>query len=86
MSEHIGLVQLQETSEAALRKGMRSLRKEQSERTGQLKQLIKDNFERFISCKSTIDDIYLKLQKIEGDKRGVSTEMLHKAIVQVRWC
>lgn len=27
---------------------------------------VKENFERFISCKSTIDDIHTRLQKAEG--------------------
>eukprot|EP00798_Chlamydomonas_sp_ICE-L_P009141 gene9141-16264_t len=65
-----------------LQKGMKTLGKELSERTGQLKQLIKGNFERFISCKGTIDDIFQKLQKLEADRKGVSTEKLYGAIEQ----
>lgn len=39
---------LQETSLSQLRRGMKHLGNELSERTGQLKQLIKSNFERCI--------------------------------------
>eukprot|EP00899_Mesostigma_viride_P018145 jgi/Mesvir1/26331/Mv22510-RA.1 len=35
------------------------------ERTGQLRSLVKDNFDRFISCKNTIDDIKVRLQETE---------------------
>ena len=31
---------------------------------------MKENFERFISCKSTIDDIHTRLRKAEGDYGG----------------
>jgi hypothetical protein len=55
---------LQGADENALRKGSRVLASELSERTGQLKQLIRDNFERFASCQSTIDDIYAKLRTV----------------------
>lgn len=48
----------------SLRKGSKALSKELKERTGQLKQLIRENFDRFTSCKSTIDDIYAKLMKV----------------------
>ena len=41
---------LQETSLSQLRRGMKHLGNELSERTGQLKQLIKNNFERCIRC------------------------------------
>jgi hypothetical protein len=54
---------------------------------------VKQNFERFISCKTTIDDIYVKLQHIESTSTGISTEILYSAIQQVRrvvvwlsWC
>jgi hypothetical protein len=45
---------------------------------------VKQNFERFISCKTTIDDIYVKLQHIESTSTGISTEILYSAIQQVR--
>ena len=130
---------LQETSLSQLRRGMKHLGNELSERTGQLKQLIKNNFERCIrcalrvhtylswstflwftllhtqpymdtrcssfwlrvvmspnpaskvadapipspsSCKGTIDDIYLKLRKIQLDKQG-GTVTLQRAVEQV---
>lgn len=63
---------LQGDSEAQLRKGSKALSRELKERTGQLKQLVRDNFDRFTSCKSTIDDIYAKLRKVRGsDAAGV---------------
>ena len=34
------------------------------------------------SCKGTIDDIYIKLRKIQGDKQG-GTATLQRAIEQV---
>ncbi len=43
-----------------LDKGLRSLSRELSERTGQLKSLIRNNFDRFINCKDAIDDIHSK--------------------------
>lgn len=47
-----------------LEKGLRTLGRELSERTGQLKLLIRNNFERFINCKDAIDDIHSKLRKM----------------------
>lgn len=57
-----------ETSLAQLKKGMRNLDAEMSEKGRLLKALIKNNFERFISSKGTIDDIYIKLHKMEGGR------------------
>jgi hypothetical protein len=45
---------------------------------------VKQNFDRFISCKTTIDDIYVKLHRIESETAGVSTEVLFNAITEVR--
>lgn len=45
---------------------------------------MKQNFERFISCKTTIDDIYVKLQRIESQSTGISTEILYNAIQEVQ--
>jgi hypothetical protein len=113
------------------------LLQELGESTGQLKQLVKQNFERFIrwvlggrgegpsqrsvqltvqlccgcvtvclrclphphthfhlaacrwfpthshSCKTTIDDIYTKLHRIESNQTGLSTEVLYRAIQEV---
>lgn len=44
---------------------------------------VKQNFERFISCKTTIDDIYTKLRRIESTSTGISTEVLYQAIQEV---
>jgi exocyst complex component 2 len=46
-------------------KGRQNLKIDVSERTGQLKALVKENFDRFISCKNTIDDIHKRLRKSE---------------------
>lgn len=43
---------------------MRVLGGELEERSSQLKQLIRENFDRFTSCQSTIDDIYGKLHQV----------------------
>ncbi len=43
---------MQDTSLVELRAGLANLRLELSERTGQLKALVKENFDRFISCKT----------------------------------
>lgn len=53
----------QESSTGQLEKGLRALSRELSERTGQLKQLIRNNFDRFINCKDAIDDIHAKMRK-----------------------
>jgi exocyst complex component 2 len=45
---------------------------------------VKQNFERFISCKTTIDDIHVKLKRIESNTKGMSTEVLYNAIQEVR--
>ncbi|GLC70774.1 hypothetical protein PLESTF_001031900 [Pleodorina starrii] len=52
-----------ESGMTQLDKGLRSLSRELSERTGQLKQLIRNNFERFINCKDAIEDIHAKMRK-----------------------
>eukprot|EP00891_Asterochloris_glomerata_P008851 jgi/Astpho2/8851/fgenesh1_pg.00129_%23_37_t len=71
-----------------LRSGCANLHMELSERTGQLKALVKENFERFISCKTTIDDIHIRLRKAEGDgadgANGASTADMGTALVEVR--
>ncbi|KAF6265699.1 exocyst complex component Sec5-domain-containing protein [Scenedesmus sp. NREL 46B-D3] len=72
------------SSAGELAAGLRALDRELGERTGQLKQLVKQNFDRFISCKTTIDDIYVKLQHIESTSTGISTEVLYSAIQQVQ--
>jgi hypothetical protein len=48
---------------------------------------VKENFERFISCKSTIDDIHVRLRKAEGDygdsADGASTADMVAAVTDV---
>ena len=48
---------------------------------------VKENFERFISCKTTIDDIHIRLRKAEGDgadgANGASTADMGTALVEV---
>lgn len=48
---------------------------------------MKENFERFISCKSTIDDIHVRLRKAEGDygdgASGASTADMVAAVTDV---
>ena len=48
---------------------------------------VKENFERFISCKSTIDDIHVRLRKAEGDygegASGASTADMVAAVTDV---
>lgn len=64
------------------------MKAELSERTGQLKALVKDNFDRFISCKNTIDDIHARLLKAEktrgGDAQGVSSSDMVLAVGEVQ--
>ncbi len=47
-------------------------------------QQVKQNFDRFISCKTTIDDIYLKLQHVESAGTGISTQVLFNAVSEVQ--
>lgn len=51
---------------------------------------VKENFERFISCKSTIDDIHTRLQKAEGDygvgADGASTADMVTSVNDVSLC
>ena len=49
------------TSRRELQQGLSNLEEALSERTGQLRDLVKENFDRFISCKNTIDDIQHRL-------------------------
>ena len=60
----------QETTLAELRTGRDNLQAELTERTGQLKALVKENFDHFISCKTTIDDIHKRLSEAERGHAG----------------
>eukprot|EP01026_Neomeris_dumetosa_P071449 TRINITY_DN72204_c0_g1_i3.p1 TRINITY_DN72204_c0_g1~~TRINITY_DN72204_c0_g1_i3.p1 ORF type:complete len:1003 (-),score=132.39 TRINITY_DN72204_c0_g1_i3:17-3025(-) len=53
-----------------LQNGVKNLQSELQQQTGELKQLVKENFERFISCKSTIDDVHSKLVAGEDSHEG----------------
>eukprot|EP00887_Chlorella_sp_A99_P006089 scaffold22.g6089.t1 len=83
---YLGVVH-RETQLNDLVSGLQSLRAQLSEHTGQLKSLVKENFDRFISSKDTIDDIHLKLRKAEtaGDTAdGTSTGEVAEAVQAVR--
>ena len=86
----IKLVLLQETALDELEAGQEALRVAGSERTDQLKALVKQNFERFISCKTTIDDVHVRLRGAEvggrGASGGASTEDVSKAVAAVCFC
>ncbi len=78
---------LQATTMPDLVKGRQNLKIDVSERTGQLKALVKENFDRFISCKNTIDDIHKRLRKSEAHDNlsasGSSTSDMVIAIAEV---
>ncbi|KAH7568055.1 hypothetical protein JRO89_XS07G0224500 [Xanthoceras sorbifolium] len=66
----------QDTSSADLEAGALGLKTDLKGRTQQRKQLVKDNFDCFVSCKTTIDDIESKLKRIEDDPEGSGTSHL----------
>lgn len=68
------------TSAADLEAGALSLKTDFKSRTEQRKQLVKDNFDCFVSCKTTIDDIESKLRRIEEDPEGSGTSHLFEII------
>lgn len=70
----------QETSAADLESGALALKTDLKGRTQQKKQLVKENFDCFVSCKTTIDDIESKLRRIEEDPEGAGTAHLFKCI------
>lgn len=69
-----------DTSAADLESGAFSLKNELKGRTQQRKQLVKENFDCFVSCKTTIDDIESKLKRIEEDPEGAGTAHLFNSI------
>ncbi|XP_030544043.1 exocyst complex component SEC5A-like isoform X2 [Rhodamnia argentea] len=73
----------QETSAADLEAGALALKTDLRGRTQQRKQLVKENFDCFVSCKTTIDDIESKLKRIEEDPEGTGTAHLFKTIQDV---
>lgn len=64
------MLRVQETALADLQQGRDNLQRELNERTGQLKALVKENFDHFISCKTTIDDIHKRLREAEKGQNG----------------
>lgn len=68
------------TSAADLEAGALGLKTDFKSRTEQRKQLVKDNFDCFVSCKTTIDDIESKLRRIEDDPEGSGTSHLFNII------
>ncbi|CAL1385009.1 unnamed protein product [Linum trigynum] len=67
----------QRTSAADLEAGALALKTDLKGRTQQRKQLVKNNFDCFVSCKTTIDDIESKLRRIEEDPEGSGTKHLY---------
>ncbi|XP_024529432.1 exocyst complex component SEC5A isoform X1 [Selaginella moellendorffii] len=70
----------QRTKASDLEHGDAALKMDLQNRKQQLKLLVKENFECFVSCKNTIDDIHSKLQQIESDAEGAGTAHLTHAI------
>ncbi|CAL5224212.1 g6858 [Coccomyxa viridis] len=78
-----------ETTLADLQQGRNNLQRELNERTGQLKALVKENFDHFISCKTTIDDIHKRLREAEkglesGNSSYVSTHDVIETVSEVQ--
>ncbi|KAI3724848.1 hypothetical protein L1987_64615 [Smallanthus sonchifolius] len=65
----------QYTSAADLETGTSALKSDLKGWTQQRKQLVKENFDCFVSCKTTIDDIESKLKRIEEDPEGGSSHL-----------
>ncbi|XAR62472.1 hypothetical protein NMG60_11017230 [Bertholletia excelsa] len=70
----------QHTSAADMEAGALALKADLEGRTQQKKQLVKENFDCFVSCKTTIDDIESKLKRIEEDPEGSGTTQLVNCI------
>eukprot|EP00268_Persea_americana_P003171 TRINITY_DN10951_c1_g4_i1.p1 TRINITY_DN10951_c1_g4~~TRINITY_DN10951_c1_g4_i1.p1 ORF type:complete len:1087 (-),score=200.15 TRINITY_DN10951_c1_g4_i1:470-3730(-) len=73
----------QDTPAADLESGALVLKTDLKGRTQQKKQLVKENFDCFVSCKTTIDDIESKLRRIEEDPEGAGTAHLYNCIHNV---
>ncbi|PWA87400.1 exocyst complex component SEC5 [Artemisia annua] len=73
----------QDTAAADLEAGGLALKTDLKGRTQQRKQLVKENFDCFVSCKTTIDDIESKLRRIEDDPEGCGTSHLYSSIQAV---
>lgn len=64
---YLGIVHVH-TSIDQLLQGTQRLRDNLGQQTEELRSLVRENFERFISCKNTIDDIEKGLQRAERDQ------------------
>ncbi|KAK6938280.1 Exocyst complex component EXOC2/Sec5, N-terminal domain, partial [Dillenia turbinata] len=73
----------QDTGAADLEAGALALKTDLKGRTQQRKQLVKENFDCFVSCKTTIDDIESKLRRIEEDPEGSGTAHLYNCMQAV---
>ncbi|KAK4836599.1 hypothetical protein QYF36_025210 [Acer negundo] len=77
----------QDTSGADLESSALGLKTDLKGRTHQRKQLVKDNFDCFVSCKTTIDVILVyiesKLKRIEDDPEGSETSHLFNLMQEV---
>ncbi|KAL3504465.1 hypothetical protein ACH5RR_034306 [Cinchona calisaya] len=69
-----------DTSAVDLEAGALALKTDLKGRTQAKKQLVKENFDCFVSCKTTIDDIESKLKRIEEDPEGSGTSHLFNCI------
>ncbi|VAH47740.1 exocyst complex component SEC5B-like [Triticum dicoccoides] len=72
-----------DTSAADLESGALTLKTDLKGRTQQKKQLVKENFDCFVSCKTTIDDIESKLRQIEDDPEGAGTSHLYSVTQKI---
>ncbi|XP_040379241.1 exocyst complex component SEC5A-like [Oryza brachyantha] len=72
-----------DTSAADLESGALTLKTDLKGRTQQKKQLVKENFDCFVSCKTTIDDIESKLRQIEEDPEGAGTAHLYSVTQRI---
>ncbi|KAM0901101.1 hypothetical protein ACQ4PT_020200 [Festuca glaucescens] len=72
-----------DTSAADLESGALTLKTDLKGRTQQKKQLVKENFDCFVSCKTTIDDIESKLRQIEDDPEGAGTTHLYSVTQKI---
>ena len=59
-----------DTSATELRAGLARIQEDKEVHVTDIQTLVKDNFERFISCKTTIDDVLNTLRRAEGIPGG----------------
>jgi len=73
-----------DTSLEELHDGMVYLEEELSKRTSQLKTLVREHFEGFISCKNSIDDVHVRLRRNEAQNSGANTSSLKGSLALVQ--